>query len=213
LILDEDYLLLLCSDGLSDKDRVEQYWDSQILPILTQGISLATVGNQLVELANEKNGHDNVTIALFHCQVIAPKTTTNLVWSEIKPFVPTIPPDDNSGDMSQGEMPTLPIRQFTDTEVIKPSPSPISPQESKVVPASSQSQPQSKPLIMALLLVIVAGLGVLGYLLFGNKDNLTTTPPLPPPPTQPDRPPDPQLNNIQIQKKNHYQQIGLQKRI
>lgn len=67
--LDEDCLLLLCSDGLSDYDRVEHYWPSYLLPILEQQIDVATVGDRLIDLANKLNGHDNVTLSLIHCRV------------------------------------------------------------------------------------------------------------------------------------------------
>ena len=81
LILDEDCLILLCSDGLSDNDRVEQYWQSQILPILEGEGSLEQTVKSLVELANQKNGHDNVTVALVHCQVKSPVTLPKSVLS------------------------------------------------------------------------------------------------------------------------------------
>lgn len=68
-ILDEDCLFLLCSDGLSDRDRVEESWEAEILPILDGKINLATASQRLIELANQKNGHDNVTVSLVHCQV------------------------------------------------------------------------------------------------------------------------------------------------
>ncbi len=61
---------LICSDGLSDKDRVEEYWPTEILPLLQGKIDLAVVRNRLIEIANTKNGHDNVTVALMHYQVI-----------------------------------------------------------------------------------------------------------------------------------------------
>jgi protein phosphatase len=69
LILDEDCLFLLCSDGLSDYDRVEEYWESEIVPVLKGEKNVAEVAKQLVELANRVNGHDNVTVALVYCQV------------------------------------------------------------------------------------------------------------------------------------------------
>ncbi len=69
LIIDEDSIFLLCSDGLSDYDRVEQYSNSEIAPILRGETDIKTVGQRLIELANEKNGHDNVTIALVSVQV------------------------------------------------------------------------------------------------------------------------------------------------
>ncbi|MEH2111156.1 protein phosphatase 2C domain-containing protein [Nostoc sp.] len=68
-MLDEDAVFLLTSDGLSDFDRVEEYWETEILPILLGESDIATVANRLVELANTKNGHDNVTVALVHYQV------------------------------------------------------------------------------------------------------------------------------------------------
>ncbi|MGH2412865.1 MAG: PP2C family protein-serine/threonine phosphatase, partial [Microcystaceae cyanobacterium] len=69
LIIDEDCVFLLCSDGLSDYDRVEQYWDSEIVPILSGEKDVAEVGKRLLEIANQQNGHDNVTVALVYCQV------------------------------------------------------------------------------------------------------------------------------------------------
>lgn len=67
--IDEDCVILLCSDGLSDKDRVEAYWKQEILPILTGERDLVTVRDRLIEIANTRNGHDNVTVALMHFQV------------------------------------------------------------------------------------------------------------------------------------------------
>ncbi|BDI16367.1 hypothetical protein ANSO36C_21690 [Nostoc cf. commune SO-36] len=68
-MLDEDAVFLLTSDGLSDFDRVEEYWETEILPILRGEANIATVADRLIEIANTKNGHDNVTIALVHYQV------------------------------------------------------------------------------------------------------------------------------------------------
>jgi protein phosphatase len=69
LVIDEDCVFLLCSDGLSDNDRVEQNWDTELLPILAGQQDVATASKRLVELANTKNGHDNVTVGLIYCRV------------------------------------------------------------------------------------------------------------------------------------------------
>ncbi|MBE9210550.1 protein phosphatase 2C domain-containing protein [Nostoc sp. LEGE 06077] len=94
-ILDEDAVFLLTSDGLSDFDRVEEYWETEILPILTEETDLVTVADKLLEIANTKNGHDNVTIALVHYQVkyIEPELTLKAVIVE-RPTITTanIPP-------------------------------------------------------------------------------------------------------------------------
>ncbi len=68
LILDEECVFLLCSDGLSDRDRVEQYWETEILPVLDGQIDVATAAQRLVQIGNTQNGHDNVTVALVYCQ-------------------------------------------------------------------------------------------------------------------------------------------------
>ena len=66
--IDEDSVLLLCSDGLSDFDRVEQIYDDYLLPILTEDKPLARSSQDLIDRANELNGHDNITVALMRCR-------------------------------------------------------------------------------------------------------------------------------------------------
>ena len=68
-VLDEDCIFLLCSDGLSDYDRVEQNWETEILPVLEGKLDLASAAARAIEIANTQNGHDNVTVALVYCQV------------------------------------------------------------------------------------------------------------------------------------------------
>ncbi|HAJ63331.1 MAG TPA: serine/threonine protein phosphatase [Cyanobacteria bacterium UBA8543] len=74
-VVDEDCVFLLCSDGLSDHDRVEQYWKTEILPIIEGRVDLPTAGARLIELANTQNGHDNTTVALVYCKVASSKQT------------------------------------------------------------------------------------------------------------------------------------------
>jgi len=68
-LLDEDCIFLLCSDGLSDNDRVEQSWQTYLLPLLQGATDVATVAQQLVAIANQENGHDNVTVGVVYCRV------------------------------------------------------------------------------------------------------------------------------------------------
>nr|WP_242028351.1 PP2C family serine/threonine-protein phosphatase [Pseudanabaena sp. FACHB-2040] len=63
-LLDDDSLYLICSDGLSDFERVDAFWFSTIRPAVLGQMPLAQVGQQLVNLANGYNGHDNVTVGL-----------------------------------------------------------------------------------------------------------------------------------------------------
>ncbi len=68
-VIDEDCIFLLCSDGLSDNNRVEEYWETEILPVLAGEIDLTVASRRLIDLANHRNGHDNVTVSLVYCQV------------------------------------------------------------------------------------------------------------------------------------------------
>jgi len=105
-IIDEDCIFLLCTDGLSDFDRVEQYWRKNILPMLRGQINITNTVKTLVKIANERNGHDNATVALVYCK-ISPKPSTSktailwpqvetaiadsLIWSDINPEILSLP--------------------------------------------------------------------------------------------------------------------------
>jgi protein phosphatase len=54
VLLEGEGLLLLCSDGLSDLDRIEQYWQTELRPILTGEFNFSTACDRLIQLANEK---------------------------------------------------------------------------------------------------------------------------------------------------------------
>jgi len=67
-LLEGEALFLLCSDGLSDNDRVESFWQIELKPILAGKGSVKKAGRHLIELANLYNGHDNVTVGLLQLQ-------------------------------------------------------------------------------------------------------------------------------------------------
>lgn len=62
LIIEEDGVLLLCSDGLSDRQVLERFWPSTIPDVLRGKISLEMALKRLVEQANEHNGRDNISV-------------------------------------------------------------------------------------------------------------------------------------------------------
>jgi protein phosphatase len=66
--LSEDCIFLLCSDGLSDFDRVDESWQTELLPVLAGKRDLYEACQSLIEVANTRNGHDNVTVGLLHFQ-------------------------------------------------------------------------------------------------------------------------------------------------
>lgn len=67
--LDEDTLLLLCSDGLSDNDLIEKNWQTHLKPLISSRNNLDRGANDLIELANQYNGHDNITAVLIRAKV------------------------------------------------------------------------------------------------------------------------------------------------
>ena len=134
-VLDEDSIFLLCSDGLSDNDRVEQYWETEILPVLEGQIDLATAGSRLMEIANTQNGHDNTTIGLVYCQVReaqAGQSATALQMAAI--------PEPEAGGTRNLASP-----QAASSRI-----------KTKIIPQRSSS---GSPLLTLLMLLILAGLG------------------------------------------------------
>ncbi|MTJ51484.1 serine/threonine-protein phosphatase [Anabaena sp. UHCC 0253] len=73
-ILEEDGILLLCSDGLSDRNLVEQSWQDYAIPVLTGDLSVEAATQELIKLANEKNGQDNTSVVLTLCRVSEPSS-------------------------------------------------------------------------------------------------------------------------------------------
>ncbi|BBC23137.1 protein phosphatase 2C domain-containing protein [Pseudanabaena sp. ABRG5-3] len=67
--LTEPTLFLLCSDGLCDNDVIEENWQTHLLPILNKEIDLATGLDNLIDLGNNMNGHDNITGILVMCEL------------------------------------------------------------------------------------------------------------------------------------------------
>jgi protein phosphatase len=68
-ILEEDGILMLCSDGLSDHNLVENYWTEYAVPVLKGEISPEDAVDNWIAIANQKNGHDNISVVLTHCRV------------------------------------------------------------------------------------------------------------------------------------------------
>jgi len=155
-VLDEDSVFLLCSDGLSDGDRVEEYWETEVLPLLEGKTDIETVSKRLVEIGNTQNGHDNVTVGLIYIQITPSSAPSNPVVLEqlssgtnrLSPAAPDFPTQISQPYQAE------PISSNIKTQVLQPE-------------QSSSSRP--------LLLGIGALLGIAGLLGFlfwwsGNKE-------------------------------------------
>ncbi|BAQ65084.1 serine/threonine protein phosphatase [Geminocystis sp. NIES-3709] len=93
-VLDEDSVFLLCSDGLSDFERVEQYWKSEVLPIISEGVNVEEAAQQILKIGLQKNGHDNITIGLLQCQIEEKNPEDyegKLTWAYLQEIIPELP--------------------------------------------------------------------------------------------------------------------------
>ncbi len=70
LTIREDSLFLLCSDGLTDNDLVETYWQSHLLPLLSSKANLEQGMQEVVKLANQYNGHDNISVIAIRVKLL-----------------------------------------------------------------------------------------------------------------------------------------------
>ncbi|MBD2021211.1 serine/threonine phosphatase [Leptolyngbya sp. FACHB-36] len=69
LELNEDTLLFLCSDGLTDNDLLETHFQTHVEPLLSSQTNLEQGIGRLIELANQYNGHDNITTIAIRAKV------------------------------------------------------------------------------------------------------------------------------------------------
>jgi protein phosphatase len=69
LDLTEDCLILLCSDGFSDNDFLEENFPQHLEPLISSQANLQDGLFNLVDLANQHNGHDNITAILLRIKL------------------------------------------------------------------------------------------------------------------------------------------------
>jgi protein phosphatase len=94
-MIEESGILLLCSDGLSDNDRVEQTWMQITNSIFKGKMALEDAVQAWLQLADDYNGHDNTSIVMMqfrvgnhpHLPQIPPEAAL-----PFQPLPPTVPP-------------------------------------------------------------------------------------------------------------------------
>lgn len=67
--LQEDTLILLASDGLTDNQLLENYWLTNVAPLLSANSNLQHGVDRLIDFANEYNGHDNITALIVRARL------------------------------------------------------------------------------------------------------------------------------------------------
>ncbi|MBD2516825.1 protein phosphatase 2C domain-containing protein [Nostoc sp. FACHB-973] len=105
-IVEEDGILLLCSDGLSDRNWVEQSWQDYAKPVFTGEVTVEDAVRNWINLANEKNGRDNISVVLTYCRVspeylavVTPTPPVEIIEAEIEE------PEEQEESQEQEEQP------------------------------------------------------------------------------------------------------------
>lgn len=173
-VIDQNCVFLLCSDGLSDGDRVEQFWQPLLHPLVaTAGSaagSAAKIGQHLVDVANKYNGHDNVTVGLLSAQVVS--ASERIVPRELASAVASIDITAGRGDSALPGDSTQSLQRRSQTQLmVAPAETPNSSSGRSLAAGKSDAKDsRAKPderlpiSLLALLLLVVAG-GIF-YLLF-----------------------------------------------
>ncbi|WP_310486863.1 protein phosphatase 2C domain-containing protein [Chamaesiphon sp. VAR_69_metabat_338] len=176
-IVDEECIFLLCSDGVSDRDRVDQYWQTEILPVLEGKVDLATACQRTINMANTHNGHDNATVALVHCQVKQP------VEAGQSTALQDFPTDPNSFVQSDTLLLSSPETSREDSNL----------QQSRADKDATASAPKKPILLGAIGLVLLVAIAGGGWLVSkGGSNSTPTIAPSNPPVEAPDEtPPSP----------------------
>ena len=160
MIVDEECIFMLCSDGVSDRDRVEQYWQTEILPVLEGKVDLATACQRMINMANTHNGHDNSTVALVHCQVKQPVEAGQNTASEF--------PNDATATLAH-----------TDTLLLANPEShsgSIDRQRVQTIGEKASNSSNKKPLLLGVIgLVLLATIAAGGWFFTQGKPNVPAT--------------------------------------
>lgn len=68
-LLEEDGLLLLCSDGLSNNNLIEKFGRDLPEKVNSHRLSVEAAAESLIDLAFKHNGQDDISVVLTHCAV------------------------------------------------------------------------------------------------------------------------------------------------
>ena len=181
-LFDSSGVLLLCSDGLSDNYQVELSWANYVGLIVKKIVPLDAAVESWVELANQRNGHDNVAVALM--SVDMPEDGAIPEESD-RPSISTYPPGPPQTEPSSVATPQPPAEMTAASRALlygeaEEDDTPLTHEEMAAVDTgtSEGKSGASKVLIALLTLLVLAALGVGGWLLWRAFESRETSEPL-----------------------------------
>jgi protein phosphatase len=170
LIIDEDGVLLLCSDGLSDNNLVERSWQDFALPILNGQMTLEDGLYAWIRLANQTNGHDNISLVMTYCRV-SPEYIIATPQEEESPlgiFEGKIESDEEVGISGDESLFADSSQALLDLDLELTDETPI-PAANPVSTGKKQNQKQRKPLALLVgLLLLLLGSASLGLFIWSR---------------------------------------------
>jgi protein phosphatase len=182
-IIEEEGLLLLCSDGLSDNDWVEQSWENYGPDVIEGKMSLEAAVQSWIRLANEKNGYDNTSVVATHCRMsperlvlFDPAVASAPVSAPVSAASVSLPPSLVASLQKSGRIPESQLSESS-KQLLYPETSPA--------PEPVQKRRSKLPLpLLGVLGLILAG-GGLGLWMQSLQSPQPDPAQLPPPPETP----------------------------
>ena len=178
-LIEEEGLLLLCSDGLSDNNWVENSWAEYTPKIFRGEISLKQGVESLIELANQKNGHDNTSVVLVHYRISLEKL--------ILFNIPTATTPVREAVITELSEASKELLYSNDEEVLEP--------ESKAELKPVQDFLWLKPWMFMISLLLILLVGAI-ISVWRNWENFRSTPGNPSEPWQSPMIPEPSRNQV-----------------
>lgn len=157
LILEEEGILLLCTDGLSDRHLVEKYWQDYATPVLTGKLTPEAAAQSWVQLANEKNGEDNTSVVVIFCRV-NPEPLIPL--TEDKPLPVPVETEETAITLEETPELALEVSETAETALV-----PVDEQTTTEEPPLTPVTPPShgkKLVLLGGILILLLGTASLG---------------------------------------------------
>jgi protein phosphatase len=185
-IVEEEGLLLLCSDGLSDNDWVERSWENYGPEVLEGRMSLEAAVESWIRLANEKNGYDNTSVVATHCRMSPERL---VLFAPAAASAPASAPVSAPVSASVSLPPSLP-RSLQKSGLRSEPPLPESSKQLLYPETSPAPEPVQKrgfklPLLLLGLLGLMLAFGALGLWVRSLQSPQPEPEQVPPPPETP----------------------------
>ncbi|MGB3300231.1 MAG: protein phosphatase 2C domain-containing protein [Phormidesmis sp.] len=174
-------VLLLCSDGLSDNYQVEASWANYTELIIKKIVPLDAAVDSWIELANQKNGHDNVAVALMSVERLTAAEEDALEAGTGSETVAGFKGGRAAASRQAGAVPPQSLKEQIDEEMTAASrallygeddddDTPLTAEERAAVETDTKTgRSLTQKLVTVILAAIILGvIGAVGWLLWRN---------------------------------------------